>query len=158
MEDAEKVKALVKEAKDEAVKAKEAAEQHGYRVRVAETEDALKAKVLAICRTYCDLTWDEALNQAGVEASSVLKKAESVYYPPTIRPQSSADSKADLESSKAGEIQRSPPKDTSVADASLERVQQAKGTTEAEEGNKEVAHGSNLPPTAPKDPKDKEAS
>jgi len=155
LEDVEKAKALVKEAKDEAVKAKETAEEHGYEVGVAKTEDALRAEVLAICRTYCDLTWDEALNQAGVEASSVLRKAKSVYYPPAIRPQSSADSKADLESSKAREIQSSPPKDTPAADASLEGVQQAKGTTEVEEGNKEVAHGSNLPP---KDPKDKEAS
>ena len=37
-------------------------EQHGYNVGVAETEDALRAEVPAICKTYCALTWDEALN------------------------------------------------------------------------------------------------
>ena len=29
--------------------------------------------------------WNEALNQAGVEASSALRRAENVYYPPAIR-------------------------------------------------------------------------
>ncbi|XP_065626829.1 uncharacterized protein LOC136066439 [Quercus suber] len=76
LEEVEKAKALVEKAKEEAEKAKEEAEKHGYDVRVAETEDTLKAEVLAICRTYCALTWGEALNQAGVEASSVLRKAK----------------------------------------------------------------------------------
>ena len=85
LEEAKKAKALVKETKDEAMKAKDAAEQHGYDVRVAETKDSLRAEVPAVCRTYCALIWDEALNQAGVEASSVLRKAKSIYYPPAIR-------------------------------------------------------------------------
>ena len=33
-----------------------------------------------------DLVWDEALNQAGVEASFMLRKAESIYYPPGHTP------------------------------------------------------------------------
>ena len=70
---------------------------------MAEIEDTLRAEVPAICRTYCALVWDEALNQAGVEASSILRKAESVYYPPTIRPSSFSDSKADPTSLKASE-------------------------------------------------------
>ena len=68
---------------------------------MAETEDTLRAEVPAVCRTYCAQTWEEALNQAGVEASFVLKRAESVYYPPAIRPASSSDSKADPASSEA---------------------------------------------------------
>lgn len=71
----------VKKAKEKAEKAMDEAEQHRYEVGVAETEDSLRAEVLAICRTYCALTWGEALNQAGVEASSVLKRAENIYYP-----------------------------------------------------------------------------
>ena len=63
------------------MKAKDATEQHGYDVGVVETEDSLKAEVPAMCRTYYALVWDEALNQAGVEVSSVLRKAESIYYP-----------------------------------------------------------------------------
>ena len=65
LEEAEKTKALAKETRDEAVKAKEVAEQHGYDVGVAKTEDNLRAKVPAVCRTYCALVWDKALNQAG---------------------------------------------------------------------------------------------
>ena len=62
---------------------------------MAETEDSLRAEVPAVCRTYCDLVWDEALNQPGVEASSVLRKVENRYYPPTICPQSFSGSTAD---------------------------------------------------------------
>ena len=40
--------------------------------------------------------WDEAFNQAGVEASSVFRKVENVYYPETIHPPSSSSSKADI--------------------------------------------------------------
>ena len=82
LEEAEKAKVLVEEAQDEALKAKDVAEQHGYDVGVAKTEDSLRAEVPAVFRTYCALVWDEALNQAGVEASSVQRKAESIYYPP----------------------------------------------------------------------------
>ena len=74
----------VEKAREEANKAKDEAEQHDYDVGMAETEDALRAEVPAVCRTYCALTWDEALNQAGVKASSVLRKAGSVCYPPAI--------------------------------------------------------------------------
>lgn len=78
LEEAEKAKTLVEKAEEEADKARDEAEQQGYKVRVAEIEDALKAEIPAVCRTYCTLTWDKALNQAGVEASSMLRKAESV--------------------------------------------------------------------------------
>ena len=47
---------------------------------MVEIEEALRAEVSGVCRTYCFQVWNEALNQAGVEASSVLKKVESVYY------------------------------------------------------------------------------
>ena len=66
-------------AKDE--KERDEAEQHGYDVGVAETEDALWAEVPTVCRAYCAQTWEEALNQAGVEASSGLRRAESIIFP-----------------------------------------------------------------------------
>nr|XP_023906579.1 inner centromere protein-like [Quercus suber] len=60
-------------------------EQHGYNVGVAETEDTFRAEVPVVCREYCALTWQEALNRAGVESSSELRKPENVYLPPIIR-------------------------------------------------------------------------
>ena len=45
--------------------------------------------------TYCLKVWNKALNQSRVEASSVLRKAESVYYPQAIHISSSSGSKAD---------------------------------------------------------------
>ena len=50
------------EDKDKAEKEKDEAEQHDYDVGVAETEDALRTKVPAVCRAYCAQTWEEALN------------------------------------------------------------------------------------------------
>ena len=69
LEEAQKLKDQLKKAKVEAEKAKaetekgkDKAEQHGYDVGVAETEDTLRAEVPAICRAYCAQTWEEALN------------------------------------------------------------------------------------------------
>ena len=52
---------------------------------MAETQATLKAQVPRVCRLYCSQVWNEALKQAGVEASSDLWKVENVYYPPAIR-------------------------------------------------------------------------
>ncbi|KAK9995603.1 hypothetical protein SO802_020289 [Lithocarpus litseifolius] len=60
-------------------------EQDGYDLGVAETEEALRAQVSGVCRTYCSQVWSKALNQVGVEASSILRRAESVFYLPAIR-------------------------------------------------------------------------
>ena len=95
LEEVEKAKALAERARDKT-------EQHEYEVGVAETENTLRVEVPAVCRTYYALTWCESLNQAGFEASSMLRKAKSVYYPLTICTLSSTDSKADLGSSEAG--------------------------------------------------------
>ena len=62
------------------------AEQRGYEVGIAETEKALRAEVPEVCRIYCVRTWSEALNRAGVEASSELRRPENVCYPEAIRP------------------------------------------------------------------------
>ena len=48
---------------------------------VAETKTNLKAQVPGVCRLYCSQVWAEALNRAGVETSSELRRAENVYYP-----------------------------------------------------------------------------
>nr|POF21259.1 hypothetical protein CFP56_27036 [Quercus suber] len=79
-------------AKDEAVFAKtdaersvEQAEENAFAEGVAKTEATLRAQVPAMCRHYCSQTWHEALNQAGVDASSDLRKEDRVYYPIAIR-------------------------------------------------------------------------
>ena len=62
-------------------RAPEQAKQDGYDIGVAETEVALRAEVSGVCRNYCSQVWIEALNQAEVEASSILRRAKNIYYP-----------------------------------------------------------------------------
>ena len=85
---------------------------------VAETEEALKVEVARVRRTYCLQVWNAALNQAGVEDSSVLRRAESVYYPPAICTQGSASSKADTFSEVVelgkGSLAKAPPASNSL--------------------------------------------
>ena len=50
---AEKAKLQAEEDKVKAKKERDKAEQHGYDVGVAETEDALRAEVPTVCRAYC---------------------------------------------------------------------------------------------------------
>ena len=85
LEEAQRLKDQAEKARIEAEKARDEAEQKGYDLGVAETEETLRAEVPAVCRIYCSQTWDEALNRAGVEASSELRKPENVFYPSTIR-------------------------------------------------------------------------
>ena len=61
---------------------------------VAETQTALKAQVLGVYRLYYSQVWNEALKQAGVEASSELWRVENVYYPPAIRGTAPSSSEA----------------------------------------------------------------
>ena len=79
-------------AKTEAEFARDKAEEEGYKVEVAETQASLKAQIPGVCRLYCSQVWEETLKRAGVEASSDLLKAESVFYPPAIRETTSASS------------------------------------------------------------------
>ena len=58
----EKAKAEAKKAKAKAEREKDEAKQHGYDVGMAETKDALRAEVPAVCRAFCAQTWEEALN------------------------------------------------------------------------------------------------
>ena len=140
-------------------KARYEAEQHGYDVGVAKTKDALRVEVPTICRTYCALTWDEALNQAWVKASSVLRKAESVYYPPAIFLVSSSDSKADPASSEAAEAQGSPTRAPPTVNISFEGREQAEHTTKVGDANQGAVQGASLAPTILGDLlKEKEAS
>ena len=82
---AEKAKLQAEEDKVKAEKERDEVEQHGYDVGVAETEDALRAEVPAVCRAYCAQTWEEALNQAGVEVSSELRRPERIIFPSALQ-------------------------------------------------------------------------
>ena len=62
LDEVQKAKDHTEKAKEETKKVWEEVEQHGYDVRVAETEDALRAEVPGVCRLYCAQVWDEALN------------------------------------------------------------------------------------------------
>ena len=81
-------------ARTEAECSKEKAEEEAYDARVAETEVALKAQVHGVCRLYCSQVWNEALKQAGVDASSNLLKAECVFYPLAVREDAAPSSEA----------------------------------------------------------------
>ena len=52
---------------------------------MAKTEDALRAEVPAVCRAYYTQTWEEALNRAGIDASSELRKPENIIFPPALQ-------------------------------------------------------------------------
>ena len=82
---AEKARVEAEEAEAKAKKERDEAEQHGYDVGVAETEDALRAEVPAVCHVYCTQTWEEALYRAGINASSELRKLENIIFPPALQ-------------------------------------------------------------------------
>ncbi|XP_065620294.1 uncharacterized protein LOC136063599 [Quercus suber] len=96
-EEAQRAKVKADFGREMALTAKEEAETAAYADGVAEVKALYKAQVPEVCRRYCSQVWAEVLKQAGVEATSDLWKAESVYYPPTIR-------EAALDGVKAGEI------------------------------------------------------
>ena len=50
-----------------------------------ETKQRLAEEVAKVCRDYCTVTWNEALNIAGVSADFELRKAKNVYFPEHIR-------------------------------------------------------------------------
>ena len=50
-----------------------------------ETEQRLAEEMAKVCRDYCTVTWNEAINNAGVSADSELRRAERVYFPEPIR-------------------------------------------------------------------------
>ena len=90
----EQIGALKKKL-EEAEEATAKAKQKGYEVKVAKTEENLKAQVIGVCRGCCLQVWNEALNQAGMDASSTLRRAENVFYPPALRVAGPSSSQAE---------------------------------------------------------------
>ena len=119
---------------------------------VVETEEALKAEVLEVCRFYCLQVWNEALDEVGVKVSSALRRAENVYYPPAIRASGFSSFKTDLVSKEADEGKESPTKAPPTANISPEVAEESEDAEKATDATKEVAYDAHLPPAAPKDP------
>ena len=116
---------------------------------VAKIEEALRAEVLKVCRFCCLQVWNEALDQAGVEASSALRRAKNVNYPPTIR---ASGSKVDSVSKEADEGKESPTKALPTANICPEAAEQSEDTEKAADTTKEVAYDAHLPPAPLKTP------
>ena len=108
---AEKAKAEAEKARVEAKKARDEAEQKGYDLGVVETEETLRAEVPAVCRIYCAQTWNEALNRAKVEASSELRKADNIYYPPAIRASDLPSTQSEVSSTVVDPTKEAQPQD-----------------------------------------------
>ena len=103
--------------------------------------------------------WNKALNQAGVEASSTLRRVESVWYPPAIRASGSSGSKADIATKEANTGKESPTKVLPSVNSPSKEAERPKVAEKETDITKEVAHDVAQPPVAPKDPsKEKEAS
>ncbi|KAK9987395.1 hypothetical protein SO802_032346 [Lithocarpus litseifolius] len=134
-------------------KAKEQAEQEGYDEGIVETEETFRAEVSEVCRFYCLQVWNEALDRAGVGASSALSGAKNDYYPPTIHPLGSSSSKADSTSKEVDEGKESPSKTLPPANIPSEVAEQPEDAEKVDDASKELAQD------ALKDPvKEKEAS
>ena len=88
-------KQLVTDLQEELCKAREAAQllkeaaeaekQVAYTLRMEETQARLTEEFFAVARDYCDISWGNALDVAGVPADSGLRRPESIYYDPDIR-------------------------------------------------------------------------
>ena len=62
-----------------------------------------------VCHIYCAQTWNEALNRAGVGASSELRKAENVFYPTAIRASDPPSTQAEVTPTTTDPNQEVPP-------------------------------------------------
>ena len=88
-------KQMVKDLREELHKAREAAQllkeateaekQAAYAVGVQETQSRLTEEFSTVARDYCDITWDKALDAAGIPADFSLRRPESIYYDSDIR-------------------------------------------------------------------------
>ena len=136
-----------KKAKVQAERARDQAEQDGYDVGVAEIEKAFKAEVPGVCRTYCSQTWYKALNQARVEVSSVLRKAENVYYPLAIRWSVPPILRIDAEP-EVVEVSKDSTTNVTTSSANLSEEAEQPGATEKEKNtNQRVAPDAMKPST-----------
>ena len=75
-------------AKEDAQLVKEAVEAEKRatnQLGVEETEARLSEELPEVCRDYCNISWAQALNAAGIPADSALRLSENVFFPPEIQ-------------------------------------------------------------------------
>ena len=107
-------KQLVTELCEELRKAREAAqifkeateaEKHAaYTLGMEETLARLIEEFSAVARDYCDISWDKAIDAAGVPADSGLRQPESIYYDPEIRELSEPNSSLPEQAAQVSEL------------------------------------------------------
>ena len=104
-----------------------------------------------MCRAYYLQVWNEALNLAGVEASSTLRKVKNVYYPPAIRVSGSLASPDDVAPNVASPIEETLSKDPLHSNSPQEVAEQAGPADKEKEVFKEVTLEMTKPSNTPKD-------
>ena len=50
-----------------------------------ETQVRLAEELSEVCRDYCNISWDKALDVVGIPADSKWRRKENIYYDPEIR-------------------------------------------------------------------------
>ena len=75
----------VKDAARVAREATEAAETTSYERGVLDMMMRLAEEVAGVCKDYCTEVWTEALNRAGVPATSKLRSAKNIFFPEDIQ-------------------------------------------------------------------------
>ena len=81
------LKAELQKVKDAAQVAREATKATkiaSYERGVMDTETQLAEELAGVCRDYCAEAWAEALNRAGVPATSKLRSVENIFFPKNI--------------------------------------------------------------------------
>ena len=141
-----------KKARKQAERARNQAEQDGYDAGVIEIEEALRVEVPGVYKTYCSQTWYKALNQARVEASSMLRKVENVYYPLAIRRSIPIGSRTDAEPERE-EVSKDSTTNVTTSFAHLSKEAEQPRATEKEKNvNQRVALNAMKPLTTIQDP------
>ena len=126
---------------------------------MAEIEESLRVEVSRFCRSYCLQVWNKALNQTRVDASSTLRRLESVYYPPAIQASGPFSSKAKTAPKDPSSYKDASANTLPSSTISLEEVVQA-GAAKIEKDtiDKAVLEATKLPPTPKDSSKEKGAS
>ena len=69
-----------------------------------ETQSRLTEEFSAIARDYCDITWGQALDVAGVPANSSLRRPECIYYDSDIQELPGSDSPPPEQTAPVSEV------------------------------------------------------
>ena len=119
---------------------------------ITKTKEALRIEVSGVSRTYYLQVWNGALNQAGVESSSAIRRVENVYNPPAICASSSSSPKANTVSQEANGDKGSPTKVLSSSSNPSKEAEQSKATKKEKDITTRAVLEAAKPPNTPRDP------